>query len=437
MQLAQIYTTFLSAKGLCIDSRQVQQGDLFFALGQKDENGQHKGNDFAEMSLQKGALAAIINDAQLKAKYAEDERYILVEDVEICLQQLAQYHRKQIDIPVIAVVGSNGKTTCRQLLYLLLSQNYDCWATPGNFNNHLGLPLSVLQIKDEHELAILEIGANHLGETAALCEIAAPTHGLITNHGKDHLGEYGSLENIQKANHELYDYLAKTGGQAFVYAQDPVMMKAAKQLKNPIFYGRPKDHTQAKVLQAPDLKLEIQLGKRKLPVKMNLFGEFWAPTVLAAATIADYFALPAAVIKQALQSYSPQSLRSERRNWNNQAVLLDCYNANPSSMQVFLQAALAEKSAPKVFVLGEMLELGNFSQNEHQTLLDQLASEKNIQLFLFGPSFLGLSLPPFAQHFEHLDQLQQALPTSAHAIYVKGSRGNRLEQLFEEVKELN
>lgn len=431
MEIAQLYTHFLSAKGLCIDSRQVKAGDLFFALGQKDENGCHKGNDFAEMALTKGALAAIINDPRLKAENAQDERYILVEDVEICLQQLAKYHRKQLDIPVLAVVGSNGKTTCRELLYLVLSQNYDCWATPGNLNNHLGLPLSVLQIKNEHELAILEIGANHLGETAALCEIAAPTHGLITNHGKDHLGEYGSVENIQKANHELYDYLAKTGGQAFVYGQDPVMMKAAKQLKDPIFYGRPNDQAKAKLLAAPDLELQIQLGKRKLAIKMNLFGEFWAPTVLAAATIGDYFALPAAVIKQTLESYAPKSLRSERRNWNEQALLLDCYNANPSSMQVFLQAAKAEKSAPKVFVLGEMLELGEFSQREHQALLDQLADEKEIQLFLFGPSFLGLSLPPFAQHFEQLDQLQQALPTSGHAIYVKGSRGNRLEQLFD------
>jgi len=431
MEIAQLYTTFLSAKGLSIDSRQVKTGSLFFALGQKDENGCHKGNLFAKNALAKGALAAIINDPQLKAENAQDERYILVEDVEICLQQLAKYHRKQLDIPILAVVGSNGKTTCRELLYLLLSQNYDCWATPGNLNNHLGLPLSVLQIKNEHELAILEIGANHLGETAALCEIAAPTHGLITNHGKDHLGEYGSVENIQKANHELYDYLAKTGGQAFVYGQDLVMMKAAKKLKNPIFYGRPNDQTNAKLLAAPDLALQIQLGKRRLAIKMNLFGEFWLPTILAAATIGDYFALPAAVIKQALESYTPQSLRSERRNWNNQAILLDCYNANPTSMQVFLQAAKAEKSAPKVFVLGEMLELGDFSQTEHQALLDQLAKEKEIQIFLFGPSFLGLSLPPFAQHFDHLSELKEALPTSGHAIYVKGSRGNRLEQLFD------
>ncbi|MGH1339428.1 MAG: UDP-N-acetylmuramoyl-tripeptide--D-alanyl-D-alanine ligase [Aureispira sp.] len=419
-----------------IDTRKKVVGGIFVAVGQKDERGCHRGNAFAHKALASGQAAyAFINDPALKKAQADDPRYVLVEDGEKALQELAQAHLKQLDCRIIAIAGSNGKTTFKELLHQILCKKYHVFSTQGNLNNHLGVPLSVLSLTAEHELAILELGANHLGETRFLAELVQPDYGVVTNCGKDHLGEYGSVENIIKANKELYDVLAEGGKTAFVQQDNALLLQMATAVQKKIMYGGATS-TQATVVETPFLKINLQLGEEEWNIQSQLFGAFWIETLLGVAAVGHYFEVSGVAIKAAIEAYHPAALRSEQITWQNHRVLLDCYNANPSSMQVFLQAIQESNlQGNKVLVLGEMGELGAYSAEEHQALLEQIAWEQYQTVYAFGAAFLEINLPKRVdfKHFLDRTPLKIALAgiDEPSSIFVKGSRSNRLEALFQ------
>jgi UDP-N-acetylmuramoyl-tripeptide--D-alanyl-D-alanine ligase len=432
-----LYQHYLKHPFVFIDTRKELSNGIFVAVGQKDARGAHRGNQFAELAINSGKAAyAIINDAELKERYASDERYILVEDGEKALQDFAKHHRKQLNCPILAIAGSNGKTTIKELLHRVLSHQYKTFSTQGNLNNHLGVPLSLLSIDNSYEMAILEIGANHLDETRYLAELIEPDYGLVTNCGKDHLGEYGSIENIIKANKELYDVLQENNKPAFVCNNDALLVEISNGLSNRIFYGQHAE-VKAKVLSRPFLKFELSIDNSQWSVQTNLFGTFWLDALLGAAAVGHYFKIDGARIKKGLESYHPAALRSQLISWKNNKVLLDCYNANPSSMEVFLaEIQKSNLNESKILILGEMLELGDYSQAEHQKLVDDIDLNQFESVLLVGASFLEINLPSTnkLQHFETRTAVKDFMATQGykeHYFFVKGSRGNRLESLFE------
>lgn len=436
--MKQLYAIYKKHPIVFIDTRKDIKAGLFFAVGQKDGNGVHRGNQFAKAALESGQAAyVVINDPQLKAHHEADERYILVPDSEVCLQQLASYHRKQLDCPFLAIAGSNGKTTIKELLSLVLSNKYKVFATEGNLNNYLGVPLSLLSIKSDCGFAILEIGANHLDETRFLAEIIAPDYGLVTNCGKDHLGEYGSVANIIKANKELYDVLAASDKMAFVSANDSTLLEMSRHCEKRYEYGA---HyaIQATVYNSPFLGLELNFdNKHSLRIQSNLFGTFWKDTLLGAAAVGYYFGIKPSEIKAAIESYHPAALRSQLVHGKHNKILLDCYNANPSSMEVFIkeiQQGQLEES--KVLILGEMLELGSFSQAEHQQLVNSIYTDSFEAVILIGAEFDCIELPAHSnqKHFANRNEAEVYLKQQNFQdqyFFVKGSRSNRLELLMQ------
>lgn len=435
-----LYKIYLQHPQVFIDTRKELTQGLFIAVGQKDEHGVHRGNQFAELAISSGKAAyAIINDAKLKAKHADDKRFILVKDGEVALQDLAREHRKQLRLPIIAIAGSNGKTTTKELLDKLLALKYKTFSTRGNLNNHLGVPLSILSIDNSleiYEMAILEIGANHLDETRFLTEIVSPSYGLVTNCGKDHLGEYGSMDNVIKANKELYDVLAQQGKAAFVFNQDKLLVEMSKNVANRIFYGADAN-CYADILETPFLKFRLHRNEQFVEIQTNLFGRFWLDILLGVAAIGQHFAMTLDEIKLAFEAYKPAALRSQLVEWQGNKVLLDCYNANPSSMEAFLaeiqQSTLVE---PKILVFGEMLELGDFSREEHQNLVNSIDWKQFEEVILVGKEFTILNLPTTKNllHFSDRTEVQKYFQEKKYQgkyIFVKGSRGNRLEAIFE------
>ena len=427
--LQELYQALQIAPNIRIDHRLVQQGDLFWALGQTDEQGQHRGNAFAPQALAQGASLAIVNNPELAQT---DPRYRYVPDGLQALQTLARYHRSQWQTPVIAIVGSNGKTTTRRLVESLLSTKLKVFATKGNLNNHIGLPLCLLQYRGDCDVLVLELGANHLGETQFLAELAQPDFGLITNCGKDHLGEYGSEQAIIQANTELYQVLAQNHKPAWVNAQDPILVQAAQILKQKYFYQPSElhiNHSQPLQLQWTDPQTQTQIQ-----ITTPFFGGFWRENIAHALAIARHFGISDQLSSQALQTHQPEALRSETRHWLHHQVILDCYNANPSSMQLFIQEAKQIPNPHKILVLGEMLELGPYEHSEHQNILDNLADFQG-QIHLFGPIWqtVAWSNYPHIQYFKDKKHLAQTLAQypQSHQILFKGSRGNRLEQILD------
>jgi UDP-N-acetylmuramoyl-tripeptide--D-alanyl-D-alanine ligase len=432
----QLYSYYQQHPQVFIDTRKKVANGIFVAVGQPDARGYHRGNQFAGRALASGqAAVAFINDPELKAQHADDPRYVLVEDGERALQQLAQAHLNQLNCPIIAIAGSNGKTTFKELLHQILSSRYTIFSTLGNLNNHLGVPLSVLSLRKEHDLAVLELGANHLGETRFLAQLIQPDYGVVTNCGKDHLGEYGSVENIVKANKELYDILAETDKIAFVHQENPLLVELSEAVQQRVLYGKGKS-VQAEILETPFLKIKLHIGPESWVIQSRLFGAFWIEILLGVAAVGYYFGISGQAIKEAIEGYQPAALRSQRITWQEQTVLLDCYNANPSSMKVFLQAIQQSNlNGKKVLVLGEMAELGAFSAAEHAALWRQIDWTQYERVYAFGNEFLATTLPqrPNFQHFLDKKVLKKALEDLpvGQFIFAKGSRSNRLETLFD------
>jgi len=426
-----LYSQFLAVQGqVSTDSRQPQPGTLFFAL-----NGpSFRGAEFAPQALAKGARHAVVDDEALAA--TDPAHYTYAPDPLLALQQLARHHRQQFSIPVLAVTGSNGKTTTKEILKAVLTKRFRVLATIGNLNNHIGVPLTLLRLRTgEHELAVVEMGANHRGEIATYCEWAEPTHGLITNIGKAHLEGFGGAEGIALGKGELFDYLARTGGTAFVNTLDAQVVARAAQVPQRLSYPQPGDTYPATLLAAdPAVALRLADGTE---VAAQLTGDYNFPNLAAAAAVGQHFGVPTNDIAAALAAYNPQNNRSQLvRTARGNELVLDAYNANPSSMAAALRSFAQRPTTAgqtKLVILGDMFELGDESVAEHQALGQLLTELALPNVVLVGTEMQAAAQDNF-QYFptkaEAAEWLRQHAP-HGQQVLVKGSRGMALETLVE------
>jgi UDP-N-acetylmuramoyl-tripeptide--D-alanyl-D-alanine ligase len=431
--MQELYKHFLKHPEICTDTRDIKKNALFFAL--KGDN--FNANQFAEKALNEGCSIAVIDEPE----YKKDDRYFVVDDVLTALQQLANQHRKQLTIPVIAITGTNGKTTSKELLNAVLSEKYKVQATKGNLNNHIGVPLTLLSIKKEHELAIIEMGANHQGEIAALCKIAQPNFGMITNIGKAHLEGFGGAEGVIKAKNELYQYIKQQRGELIVNADNALLMKLSDGIDR-ITFGTVStaDYLGVLIESNPFVKLKCKAnGDRhaiteKATIETALIGKYNFENILAAACIGHYFNVTEQQIKTGLEKYIPSNNRSQVMQTKNNLVLLDAYNANPSSMNAAIENFAQMDRPDKMVILGDMLELGEESEKEHASIIELLKQKNISKAILVGPHFMKAGNTHYPNLFPSseaaLDYLKQH-PALNLTVLVKGSRGIKLEKLVE------
>ena len=427
MEIARLYHYFKTCNGIATDTRKLNPGSLFFCLRGENFNG----NRFAQDALDAGAKYVVYDDEEFKP---ESEHALLVENSLVALQELARHHREQLDIPVIGLTGSNGKTTTKELIYAVLSQKFEVLATEGNLNNHIGVPLTLLRINDSTEVALIEMGANHRGEIAFLSEIARPTLGYITNFGKAHLEGFGGIEGVVLGKSELYTFLKKTKGKALVNGEDEKQLKQSKGL-NQIIFGTQQD----KALQMHNSTNEAGfcvVHSKDKDMTSNLTGDYNFSNLNAAVAMGVYFELSSKQIQQGIASYIPNNNRSQWKKTKKNRLLLDAYNANPSSMTAALTAFSSSINTGKVVILGDMLELGEYSIAEHQSIVDQLAKLNFEEMYLVGPFFQSTKYPENFKVFTETSQLSIALKKrnlEGKTILLKGSRGIALEQLLDQL----
>lgn len=423
--VANLHYRFLSTQGVSTDTRSLQEGELFFALSGENFNA----NEYVGQALEKGAAYVVMDDPKFFVK--EDRRMLLVEDVLKTLQDLASFHRNYLGLPIIALTGSNGKTTTKNLIERVLSQRFKVQATKGNLNNHIGVPLTLLSMTEEHDIGLVEMGANHPGEIAALCEIAAPNYGYITNFGKAHLEGFGSLEGVIKAKAELYNYIAANSGTVFVYEQDTEQMKLTTN-HNRILFQSSLDASGSFQLLSAQPKLEFRYETTK--VTTDLVGAYNFLNCIAALVIGKYFGVSKEEAVQAIVSYTPDNNRSQIVQTPNNLLLLDAYNANPTSMQTAIESFIKEtESSNKAMILGDMLELGSYAEAEHQAVVDLLSAYPNLEVFLVGENFYKTKTQATHIHFyktrDALGEVLENRKLNASYILLKGSRGIALEKL--------
>ena len=425
--ISTLYEHFQAQSGaFTTDTRNIKAGDLFFALKGPSFNG----NLFAERALEQGASWVVIDEPQVGLT----DRFILVDDVLEALQQLATHHRRQLPgLKVIGVTGSNGKTTTKELLKVAIGSHYRCWATPGNLNNHIGVPLTLLRMPLDTEVAVIEMGANHPGEVMPLCEIAQPDFGVVTSVGKEHLEGFGSLEAIIETECELYKYLAQTGGQAFVHYENADLMAYTAKLRSAIYYGEDKEADCVGRLLDSDWQLRFQwensyrLMLRAPQIETRLYGRYNFVNLLAAACIARHLSVPYHKINEALASYEPANNRSQLLELHGNRIILDAYNANPHSMQAAVENLAGIRSNKRVAIFGDMFELGDAAEAEHLALLSLLQEKGIEEVLLCGPLFgaHAAAFPAF-RFYGDLASLQAAEPINRWqeaVVLVKGSRG--------------
>ena len=422
----ELYPIFQKHPIVSTDSRNCPTNAIFFAL--KGEN--FDGNDYVEQVLEAGAAYAVSDRKQAGG----GERIILVDNVLQTLQDLAAYHRRQMSARIIAITGSNGKTTTKELIANALMSKYKTLYTQGNLNNHIGVPLTLLQLKPEHEYAVVEMGANHPLEIQQLCRIAQPDFGLITNIGKAHLEGFGSVEGIVRAKTELYASLEETGGMIFENANNAILSNLYPSVPR-ITYGKDAENfIQGQIASSsPTLSLDWQFNSENHQLTTHLVGAYNFENALAAICIASYFGVEVEKINRALTEYIPSNNRSQDIQTAKNHLIMDAYNANPSSMQAALENFELLPLHPKMLILGEMYELGAYSDEEHRKIVSFLQTMTLDRIFL-----VGLSFKPFASEtihcFDTTDDLMayiQQHPITNHHILIKGSRGNRLEKLVE------
>jgi UDP-N-acetylmuramoyl-tripeptide--D-alanyl-D-alanine ligase len=458
-----LYDTFCQSSGIVTDTRQMKPRALYVAL--KGNN--FDGNNFAQQAIEAGALCAIVNNSsiipniyspylqiaiqgQVYAFYTNRQKnpdpsentlptFIFVNETLDTLQNLATHHRRQFkDIGVIALTGSNGKTTTKELLKQILQTEYRVHATNGNLNNHIGVPLTLLAMPKNTQIAIIEMGANHQGEIAQLCHIAEPTHGIITNIGKAHLEGFGGEAGVAKGKGEMFDYLEQNNGYAFVNGNDKQVYAKGLSVSHHTLYGNIPDSAVNGVIANTEPYLSVWLhanSKTTHHIDTQLVGAYNLDNVLAGVAVGQYFGIPLQKIMAAIGQYCPNNSRSQRMTWGNNVIIMDAYNANPSSMQVALQNLANLRTANKVAILGEMRELGSQSDTEHKHLIDLLDTIPNLEM----AALIGKNYKPFVgnkgyRYFDHVSdakiwfdrqQFEQA------TILIKGSRGVTLEKLLE------
>lgn len=423
MELTELYEIFKKYPQVQTDSRKVQKGDLYFALKGERFNG----NSFVQQALDNGAAYCIVDEEAA----VRNEQCILVKDVLTTLQALALEHRRQFQIPIIAITGSNGKTTTKELILQVLSAKYKTYATEGNLNNHIGVPLTLLKIKPDAEMALIEMGANHQNEIAFYCTIAEPTFGLITNVGKAHLEGFGGLEGVRRAKGELFDYIRDSDGYVFINKDLPYLSEMAEGIVKQVSYGTSNAEVIAKPIEGKDgmLKFAVLSSGMEASIQTQLVGDYNLPNALAAITIGNFFDLNIDEIKLALESYVPSNSRSQLLQKGTNTLILDAYNANPSSMKLAVEnLSRTETEKTKWLFLGAMKEMGSESKAEHCALV-ALAENLGFQhVVLVGKEFDGVETS--FQRYETSEQVLEWLkenPLTDSYVLIKGSRGSKME----------
>jgi len=424
MNIEELYSIYCNHPQIQTDSRKLRSGDLFFALRGPNFNG----NLFALQALEIGAAYAIVDENIA----TDSNRIIRVENVLTTLQQLAGYHRDQFTIPFIAITGSNGKTTTKELVAAVLSAHFRTYTTQGNLNNHIGIPLTLLQVKKDAQMAVIEMGANHQHEIEGYCQYVKPTHGIITNCGKAHLEGFGGEEGVRKGKGELFQFLSGHQGTAFAFADYDYLHTLAQQVPNIIWYGTHSGSIRGSIENSiPFLKVSIS-GALELSIQTQLVGSYNLPNVLCAVAIGNHFGVPAEKIQSSIENYTPSNSRSQWINWGTNQVILDAYNANPSSMKVAIENFAQLPGSAKILMLGAMMELGETSVAEHEALLNQIEQYPWEAVVLVGGDFRNLSHPYhyFTNSSEAKEWLRLRNPQNCQ-ILLKGSRSMKMEKVIE------
>lgn len=425
MEISKLYNIYKQYSLVTTDSRNCPKNAIFFAL-----KGAHfNGNRFAKDALNSGCAYAVVDEWD---GMPNDERLIVVNDVLVTLQKLANYHRRKLKIPIIGITGTNGKTTTKELVSAILSKEFNVAFTEGNLNNHVGVPLTLLSMNRKHEMGVIEMGANHPGEIKQLCDIAEPNFGLITNIGKAHIEGFGSFENIRKTKGELYDFIREHGGKVFVNSDDDLLCEMSEGMDRILYGGNnPELFVSGKLYSAhPFLEFDWNFFEHTYHVKTRLVGAFNFDNALAAVAIGKYFGINAQYISEALEEYVPRNNRSQFERTQKNDLIIDAYNANPTSMKAALDFFVKIPSAlPKAVIVGEMKELGNISKEEHADLLKFISEQSFAKVYLVGEIF-NESDPPFPV-FNTVEELIAELeehPLEGHYVLLKGSHAVQLEK---------
>lgn len=423
MTITQIHQLFLASNGVCTDTRKIESNVIFFAL--KGEN--FNGNTYAQKALEHGAAYAIIDEVAFKTT----EKHILVDDVLQTLQDLASFHRKHLNIPIIALTGSNGKTTTKELINSVLSSSFKTSATIGNLNNHIGVPLTLLSMTKETQIGIVEMGANHLEEIAFLCSIANPDYGYITNIGKAHLEGFGSIEGVLKGKTELYDYLKKYNKLVFLNLEDKKLVNASSGIKT---YSFSQSNTSDVIIKLTGTDPNVIISYQDSTIHSNLIGQYNFTNIAAAIAIGSHFKISIDKIKHAIESYTPTNNRSQIIKKGDHTIILDAYNANPSSMEAAIHNFVQLQYNTKIVFLGDMFELGNDAALEHQKITDQISNTQTEEIYLIGAHFFATKCTnPHIHKFKSYEDLETnwALKNQKGIILIKGSRGMKLERILD------
>jgi UDP-N-acetylmuramoyl-tripeptide--D-alanyl-D-alanine ligase len=421
MSIAELYQIYLSHPSVQTDSRNIKKGDLFFALKGPNFNG----NLFAQKAIEAGAFCVIV-DEPISFKHSN---IFLVDDVLQTLQQLALYHRKQLNIPFIAITGSNGKTTTKELVHVVLSTKYNTSTTVGNLNNHIGIPLTILKVKTTDEIAVIEMGANHQKEIESYCAYTLPTHGLITNCGKAHLEGFGGVEGVKKGKGELFDYLAAHHGVAFVMWDYDYLRTMSANIPTVKTYGT-QNAAIVGVVENSNQFLSVLINDTTL-INTQLVGEYNLPNVLAAVSIGKFFNIDEDKIKLALEQYSPSNSRSQLIIEDSNKIILDAYNANPSSMKLAIENFAKMEGENKILMLGSMMELGEESNTEHNNIIEIIDQFKWNKVVLVGDNF-NLQQNNYI-NLKNADEAKNWFVAQGFKnsnILIKGSRSMQMEKIL-------
>ena len=417
MEIEQLYSLYSQSFKVDTDTRKIRKESIFFAL--KGEN--FNGNKFALDALKKGANYAIIDEEQDK----NNPQLILVDDVLKTLQKLANFHRKHLNIPIIALTGSNGKTTTKELINTVLSQKFKVTATVGNLNNHIGVPLTLLSMTPATEIGIVEMGANHLKELEFSCKIAEPNYGYITNFGKAHLEGFGGEQGVIKGKSELYEFLKASDGIVFINQDDPIQVKQSAGIKKIVF--------DSKMIQFINANPFVISSFENITIKSQLIGKYNFTNISAAIAIGNYFSISHDKIKLGIESYLPTNNRSQIIQKGNTQIILDAYNANPSSMEVAIENFSQLDALNKIVILGDMFELGKSITIEHQKIADLVTSLHFDKVYLIGKAFSTITIKNAFQFesYEAFKKSQNYINVNNTSILIKGSRGMALERILD------
>ena len=414
MNIQEIYSLFKDSSGISTDTRKIKRNSMFFSLKGNNFNGNH----YSKKAIENGCSYAIVDEKE----YAIYRNTILVDNALETLQNLAQYHRSKLSIPIIGITGTNGKTTSKEIINFILNSEKKCYSTKGNLNNHIGVPLSILEINQTHNIAIIEMGANHIKEISFLCDIVKPSHGIITNIGIAHLEGFGSFNKIIETKNEIYKYIKENNGLIFINSEDKLLSKLSSKIEKKS-YGEKGDIIGTIKNSTPFLQIEYN----NFIIKSKLIGSFQFSNIMLGICVGKYFNISDYNIKNSIEQYIPNNNRSEIIKTKENTLIMDAYNANPSSMEKMLISFSEHEYKNKLCIIGEMLELGNKSKEEHQKIVELCLTLK-LTTYYIGKEFKQTNKNTFKNRteFEHLLRKRKI---SNKTILLKGSRSNALEKL--------